>query len=90
MIPIEKIRNEGKEIKAQVRQQTLSYVVAALSLVAGLAWNDFIKKLIDVFFPLKKDSLWVGLLYAVAITLIVVVITVYLTKILKPKGEDEQ
>ena len=39
---------EDKRIRDLVRERTMGYIVGALGLVAGLAWNDAIKSLIEV------------------------------------------
>lgn len=84
----QKIKQEGKEFRNQIRQQTLSYIVAALSLVAGLAWNDAIKDLITRFFPESK-SLWARFLYAVVITFIVILATFLLSRLLKKHDTNQ-
>jgi hypothetical protein len=69
------------ELKTQIRNQTSGYIVAALSLVAGLAWSDAIKALIAFFFPLDNSGLLVKFLYAIIITTVVVIISTSLLKI---------
>jgi len=46
--------------------------------VAGLAWNEAIKALIEYLYPLDKNSLLAKFVYAALITIIVVVFTTYL------------
>lgn len=86
---IEKLKEQSREIKKQVKDQTLGFIVAALGLVAGLAWNEAIKALIDNLIPLSKNSVWAKFIYAIFITVVVVVITVYLMRFLKKK-EDKK
>ncbi len=54
---LEKIKKESLEIKTEVRQRTIGYIVAAFGLVAGLAWNEAIKALIEYLFPLSPNTL---------------------------------
>lgn len=77
------IKEESKTISRRIKKQMYSYVAAALGLVAGLAWNEAIKALIDYIFPLSKNTLIAKFVYAGLITLIVVLITIYLAKILE-------
>jgi septation ring formation regulator EzrA len=77
---IEKLKENGKEIKKEIWQQTISYIIAAFGLVAGLAWNEAIKALIDYLFPLGENTLLAKFIYAISMTLIVVIITIYLMK----------
>jgi len=86
---IQKIKERGGEIKKEVKERTLSYIVAALGLVAGLAWNEAIKSLIEVLFPMSKNSIWVKFIYAILITMVIVIVTVYLMRFLGKK-EDKK
>ena len=67
----------------EVREQTLGFITAGLGLVAGLAWNDAIKALIEYLFPLEKNGIPAKFLYAIVITLVVVFLSVYLVRWLK-------
>ncbi|MDR3519531.1 MAG: DUF5654 family protein [Candidatus Pacebacteria bacterium] len=64
-----------KAIKDDIKDQTTSYVTAALGLVAGLAWNDAIKSLIEAVFPFAATGIFAKFLYAIIITLVVVFIS---------------
>ena len=79
----ERLKEEGRTLQKEVRERTIGYLLAAFGLVAGLAWNDAIKTAIEEFFPLKGDTILAKLIYAVLITLIVVVITMYLARLSK-------
>jgi hypothetical protein len=87
MGPFDKIKEEGKEIQKEVRSRTVGYIIAGLSVVVGLAWNDAIKGLIDQVFPLQENSLWARFIYAVLITLMLVLISMYVLK--TPKEGDK-
>ncbi|MBU2564614.1 hypothetical protein KKA23_03485 [Patescibacteria group bacterium] len=65
----------------------LGYITAALGLVAGLAWNEAIKALIEEFIPLGGSDLVAKLIYAFIVTIIIVIVSMYLVKALK-KDED--
>jgi hypothetical protein len=69
---------DPKDIKKQIRKQTVGYLVAALGLVAGLAWNDAIKDVIEKFFPMKTDTIYAKLFYAVLLTFIIATVSTYL------------
>ena len=66
--------NNVREGAKEVRTKTFTYVSTALGLVAGLAWNDAIKALIDLLFPFSKNALAAKFLYAILITLVVVLL----------------
>ncbi|OGF96560.1 hypothetical protein A3H08_04180 [Candidatus Giovannonibacteria bacterium RIFCSPLOWO2_12_FULL_44_32] len=65
-------------LREEIKQQTKGYIMAGLGLVAGLAWNEAIKALIEYLYPLDKNSLLAKFVYAALITIIVVVFTTYL------------
>ena len=61
---------------------------AAFSLVAALAWNEAIKKLIDEFIPKGKGVLSL-FIYAGIVTVIAVIITSRLSSLKEKIGEEE-
>ncbi len=65
-------------MKEKIRGQTIGYITAAFSLVAGLAWNEAIKSTIDNIFVLSQDTIWAKFIYAAILTLILVMVTIYL------------
>lgn len=87
---IERLNEERKKVTGEVRERLLGYLVGALGLVAGLAWNDAIRAFIEYAFPLNKDSLTMKFIYAIIITLVIVIATVYLTRFLKKKETEEK
>ena len=74
-------------LRQEVRERTLGYVVAAFGLVAGLAWNDAIKALIEYLFPLQESTLSAKIIYAFLITLVVVICTMYLNRLFRKSEE---
>ncbi len=57
-------KKEERSLKLEVRAQVVGYVIAALGVIAGLAWNDAVKSLIEHFFPLSQSTLWAKFIYA--------------------------
>jgi len=87
----EKVADEAKEFKKQFAERTLKLVTSGFGLVAALAWNELIKKLIsDYIQPLfGEDSGLISLLiYAVIVTALAVFITYQLGKMADDKEED--
>ena len=76
------------KLQQEVRERTLGYVIAAFGLVAGLAWNDAVKALIEYLFPLKESTLSAKIIYALLITLIVVACTMYLNHLFQKDGKE--
>ncbi|MBI4085443.1 MAG: hypothetical protein HY432_03000 [Candidatus Liptonbacteria bacterium] len=67
----------------------MGYIGAAFGLVAGLAWNDAIKALIEYLFPFSQTTILAKFLYAALITIVVVIILQYLEKFLNPEEPEE-
>ena len=75
---------------AEIHERTLGYVVGAFGLVAGLAWNDAIHDLIAYLFPLPENTLPAKFLYAAIISIIAVIITVYISRLLQRLNNKKQ
>ena len=71
-------------MRNEIRERTIGYIAAAFSVVAGLAWNDAIKGIIEYAFPLPANSLPAKVIYALAISIVAVVITSYLVRLIMP------
>jgi hypothetical protein len=85
----QKIKDKGLKLEHEVREKTVGYIVASFGLVAGLAWNEAIKAFIEAFFPLQKDTLKAKFIYAVAITFVLVLVSLYLSRFLS-KGKTAE
>lgn len=82
MSPTEFIKEESGKIKKEVRERTLGYILTALGLVAGLAWNEVIKSLIGIFFPSEQNTLLAQFIYAIVVTVVIVIVATYLSRYL--------
>jgi len=71
-----------KATNRQVFLQTLALVNSAFALVAALAWNEAVKSLIDHYFKSGSD-LYSRFIYAIIITILVVIVTSRLTKLMQ-------
>jgi septation ring formation regulator EzrA len=76
----QKIKEEQTRLGREVKERTMGYILTALGLVAGLAWNDAIKTIIEYIFPLSSDSILAKVFYAFLVTIIIVFASVYLLK----------
>jgi septation ring formation regulator EzrA len=85
----DKIKEESNKLKKEVRERAIGYILTALGLVAGLAWNEAIKSLIEQIFPFGKNSLWIKFAYAGLLTVAIVTLSVYLLKFLKKDGDSK-
>lgn len=76
------------KIQKEVRKEILKLAISAFGLVAALAWNEFIKELVDVYIKpfVGKSSGVVSLgIYAVIVTCLAVLVTYSLTRIANRK-----
>ena len=64
----------------EFRKQTVGLVSGAFGFIAALAWNDAIKAFIDSFYENPGEGVSARFIYAIVITIIVVVVTVQLMK----------
>lgn len=74
---------EQKHLRIEIRERTIGYMLGAFGLVAGLAWNDAIQSLIGYLFPLPENTLPAKFLYAIIISFVVVMISVYISRLLQ-------
>ena len=81
----DKIKNGSEGIGKEMRQRTVGYMLATFGLVAALAWNEAIRGLIEYFFPISKNTILVKFVYAIVLTFLVVIVSIYLTRLLSDK-----
>lgn len=64
-------KTPAQELKAQV----VGFVIAAFGFVAGLAWNDAVKSLIDALVPVGSGGVAAKFAYAVIATAILALVS---------------
>lgn len=79
---------QRRGIREAIRERTISYILAAFGLVAGLAWNEAVKSLIEYIFPVAQKTLLAKFVYAVVLTIVLVIFSVYLARFIK--GEKKE
>ena len=82
--------NFKQEFKQEFGNRAMTYIGGGFGLVAGLAWNDAIKELIEFLFPLSKETLTVKFVYAVGLTTVVIIVIRYLEKIFSSGSSDKK
>lgn len=89
---ISKKSSESKEMIVAVLDKMNVLFTSGMGLVAALAWNEAIKNMFEQIFPAQdKNSIWALFGYAVVVTIIVVMVTYRLTKLLeRVKKEDRK
>lgn len=67
-------------VTREVAAQILNLATSSLGLVAALAWNDAIQSIFKEYFP-TGSGIIAKLIYAVVVSVLIVVITINLTKL---------
>jgi len=77
---------EVERIRDNFKERVLTIVIASLGLIAALAWDEALRHLFEIIFG-ASGTLAEQLSYAVIITVIAAVISVYLGKIYSKREE---
>ncbi|GEM_PF-275002 len=87
---LERFREETRSLRTEVTAKIVGYIVAALGLVAGLAWNDAIKALIEAYFPQQENTVKAKFVYALLISLVVVTVSIYVSRLAKKEDKEKE
>jgi len=90
---INKIGTEAKKYQLAVVTQILTLMTNAFGLIAALAWNNVIQELVNNYIRpyIGKDSSLISLfIYAIIITVLVVTITLQLSRLKQNLEESLQ
>ena len=85
---IKKIKEQSAKVTKKVKETTFVSIITAFGLVVGLAWNEAIQSLINNLFSLNKNSILAKFIYAILMTSLLVMMTMYLNRLLS-KQEDK-
>ena len=86
----EEIHQMREEMRREFKKKMVSYVLAALGLIASLSWNDTLKAFFGQLFSNHKDTLLGNLIYSILVTLIAVVNSIYLSHLFKDDVEAKK
>ncbi len=70
-------------MKKKVIERLVTLITAAFGLIAALAWNEAIQSIFKGFFK-EREGIIAKIIYALIITIIVVIVTIWISK-LKPE-----
>lgn len=88
--PKDTIKKEAERVRTQALEKMITLLTGGFGLVAALAWNDAVKKLFAELFGEERSSLIAQLGYAVAVTIIVVILSINLSRLTKKKEREEK
>jgi len=86
-------KEKEKRLHIEVVRQMLTLATSGFGLVAALAWNSLIQDIVNTYIKtyLPQGSGIISLLiYALIVTLIAVIVTLQLSKMLKKLEEEEK
>ena len=85
-----KVKIGNGELQRKIREQTVGYMLAALGLVVGLAWNEAIRSLIEFIFPLRYNNVTAKFIYAAVLTILLVLLSVHINRLFVEKNQEEK
>jgi len=76
-------KEEIRRVEAEFFKTISTLIVSAFSLVAALAWNTAITKILEDYLSLSKPDSGIAswIIYAVIVTLLAVIVTVYVGRL---------
>lgn len=83
----------SRDLRRELVKQMITLSSSGFGVVAALAWNDaiqsFVKEYIDKYFS-AGSGIMSRFIYAIIITVIAVLVTYELTKMIRKKGDEEK
>jgi len=72
------MEKEKSKLYYELQEKVITLMLGGFSFVAALAWNEAVKSLFDTFLP--KNTLVAKFLYAIFVTVIIVILSKYFLK----------
>ena len=72
-------------MQKEVIEKIAALITAAFGLIAALAWNEAIQEIFRLVFG-DQSGIWAMLFYAVVVTIIAVVITIWIGRVADKAG----
>ena len=73
--------------REEIHERTTGYILTALGLVAGLAWNDAVSSFIKYFFPVEGNGIIIKFVYAIVLTIVIIFVSNSLLRIMTRSGD---
>lgn len=80
----------SEEFVESTRENMTYFLVTAFGIVVAFAWNDAFKALIEEYFPVAQNGVWPQFLYAIIITILLVIITAVALKYIGDKKDKNR
>ena len=73
------VGDDSKQLVDETKKQVAAFVMGGLAITIGLSWNEAVKSSIDDYFPLQKSGgVQAKFTYAVILTILMVLLTVFI------------
>ena len=72
-------------MQKEVIEKVAALITAAFGLIAALAWNEAIQEIFRLVFG-DQSGIWAMLFYAVVVTIIAVVVTIWIGRVTEKAG----
>ena len=76
-------------VKKELRDKFMTLILSAFGLVAALAWNEAIISVFKFYFG-EAANLVAKFTYAIVVTLIVVIVTYWINKLIIKENKEEK
>jgi uncharacterized membrane protein required for colicin V production len=74
-----------KKLPKKVRDRFRTSIVTALGFFLALQYNETIVAVLAKLFPIEENGIWARIIYVLAITIVIVYVTVWIEKALDGK-----
>ncbi|UCE98351.1 MAG: hypothetical protein JSV74_03250 [Dehalococcoidia bacterium] len=74
-------------MRVEILEKMAALITAAFGLVAALAWNGAIRAIFEEVFG-TADNIWAMIVYAVIVTIIAVLVTIWIARASKKAKES--
>lgn len=61
-------------IASDFKTRSLGYILTSCSLIVAMSYNEFAKQAINTYFPLQSDTLIAKFIYALILTLVLILL----------------
>lgn len=77
------LKKQLKELKDLTKKQIVTLMTSSFGFVAALFWRDAVQSMLQQVFGLQKATIWtIQFALAIAVTLLAVLVTFFVTKTL--------
>jgi len=85
-----KLEDEKRKIEDAFKRRVEGYLMTAFGIVAGLAWNEAVKDLMEYLLPMDKDTILAKFLYAFVMTFVLILISLYIIRFINRNDKKEE